>query len=97
MAMSRYRNDPAIRGGKILKTNESVVRVRQAALANQLLMQVRVLQEGERLDIIAGEVYGDGRLWWIIAAASGIGWFLQVPPGTRINVPVSMDQIARLI
>jgi hypothetical protein len=58
---------------------------------------LRVLQEGERFDIIAGEVYGDGRLWWIIAAASGIGWFLQVPPGTRINVPVSMDQIARLI
>lgn len=97
MALSRYRNDLQIRGGKILQTNESVLRVRQATIGGQLLVQQRVLQEGERLDIIAGQLYGDGRLWWIIAAASGIGWMLQVPPGTLLNVPLSLEQIARLV
>ncbi len=97
MALSRYRNDLQIRGGKILQTNESVLRVRQATISGQLLVQQRVLQEGERLDIIAGQLYGDGRLWWIIAAASGIGWALQVPPGTLLNIPLSLDQIARLV
>jgi nucleoid-associated protein YgaU len=97
MALSRYRNDLQIRGGKILQTNESVARIRQAFLAGQLTTQQRVLQEGERLDIIAGQAYGDGRLWWVIAAASGIGWFLQVPPGTLLEVPLSLEQISRLV
>ena len=39
------------------------------------------------MDIIAHSEYGDGRLWWVIAAASGIGWGLQVPPGTIIKMP----------
>jgi hypothetical protein len=97
MALSRYRNDLQIRGGKILQTNESVTRVRRATQGGQLLIQQKVLQEGERLDIIAGQIYGDGRLWWIIAAASNIGWMLQVPPGTLLNIPLSLDQIARLV
>lgn len=97
MALSRYRNDLQIRGGRILQTNESVLRVRQAVQGGQLLVQQRLLQEGERLDIIAGHLYGDGRLWWIIAAASNIGWMLQVPPGTLLNIPLSLDQISRLV
>jgi hypothetical protein len=97
MALSRYRNDLQIRGGKILQTNESTVRIRQAFLSGQLATQQRILQEGERLDIVAGQVYGDGRLWWIIAAASGIGWFLQVPPGTIMEIPLSLEQISRLV
>lgn len=54
------------------------------------------LHESERLDIIAGQRYGDGRLWWIIAAASNIGWGLQVPPGTLIRVP-NLDDVARYV
>lgn len=97
MALSRYRNDLQIRGGTILQTNESIFKIRQAVLLGQILTQQRILQEGERLDIIAGQLYGDGRLWWIIAAASNIGWMLQVPPGTLLNVPLSLEQIARLV
>lgn len=97
MALSRYRGDLQIRGGKILQTNESVQRLRQALQTGRLVTQQRVLQEGERLDIIAGQLYGDGRLWWIIAAASGIGWPLQVPPGTLLTVPLSLEQVTRLV
>jgi hypothetical protein len=45
------------------------------------------LDEAERLDVLAGEFYGDGRLWWVICAASGIGFSPQVPAGTRIIIP----------
>ena len=48
------------------------------------------LREGERLDHVAFHYYGDTRLWWVIAAASDIGWGLQCPPGTHIRVPIDL-------
>ena len=53
--------------------------------------------EKERLDVLAGKIYGDGGYWWIIAAASGIGWSLQVPPGTRLKIPTKLEQILSLV
>jgi hypothetical protein len=55
------------------------------------------MQGEERLDIIAGELYGDASLWWIIAAASGIGWGMQCPPGTVLDIPTKIEQITRLV
>ena len=55
------------------------------------------LKEGQRLDILAGQRYGDASLWWIIAAASGIGWGLQVPPGTIVRVPKNLSDILAII
>ena len=40
----------------------------------------------DRLDTLAGTIYGDARYWWVLAAASDIGWCLQIPPGTLINI-----------
>ena len=40
----------------------------------------------DRLDSLAGSVYGDAKYWWVLAVASGIGWGLQIPPGTIINI-----------
>jgi len=51
----------------------------------------RSLKEGERLDVIAATEFGDGRLYWIIAAASNIGFAPQVPPGTLLRIPVLQD------
>ena len=53
-------------------------------------------KEDDRLDILAGKFYGDGRLWWVLAAASGIGWSLQVSPNTIIKVP-DITQIAQIV
>jgi hypothetical protein len=50
-----------------------------------------VLQQNQRLDTIAGDVYGNGKLWWIIAAASNIGWGLQCPAGTILLIPDLSD------
>lgn len=52
------------------------------------------VREGERLDTIAGRVYkGRSDLYWVIAAASKIGWSLQVPPNTKIKIPNLADVI----
>ena len=53
--------------------------------------------EGDRLDHLAGKFYGSGTLWWIIAAASGVGWGLQVPPGTLLAIPTRLGQINALV
>jgi len=45
------------------------------------------------LDHIAGKELGDSQLWWVIAAASRIGWWLQVPPGTVLRIPTKMTQV----
>jgi len=57
----------------------------------------RTIKQGERLDIIAGQVYGNSSYWWVIAAASGIGWGLQVPGGTVINIPSNLEDINLLV
>jgi hypothetical protein len=55
------------------------------------------LRDGERLDHVAHRFYGDGRLWWIIAAASDIGWGLQCPPGTFLRIPMDLGVISKSI
>jgi nucleoid-associated protein YgaU len=97
MALSRYQNDGVTQGGKILQTARGVMRIRSAIKAGALVYRVIIVREGERLDKIAGEVYGDGRLWWVIAAASNIGWWMQVPAGTHLRVPTDLGQVIGLV
>ena len=54
------------------------------------------IKEGQRLDKIAHDFYGDARLWWIIAAASGIGWWLQMPEDIVLYIPTNLDEISNL-
>ena len=86
----------AIKNGTVLKTAGAIESIRLAVRNNQISLTTRVLKEGERLDKIAGEMYNDGRLWWIIAAASGIGWAPQVPPGTFLLIPTDLSQVSGL-
>lgn len=97
MSFSRYENDTTARGGKILATNQSLQNIRDGIRSGSISFTEIVLTEAERLDIIAGRSYGDGRLWWVIAAASGIGWWLQAPAGTRIVVPTDLQQIQAIL
>ena len=55
-----------------------------------------VSESGKRLDHYSFEEYEEARNWWIIAAASGIGWWLQVAPGTVLRIPTDLDQIEQL-
>ena len=97
MAFSRYTRSRKLNLGTKVGTTEISRIIRNAVNNGQINVDVHMLQEGERLDTIAGEAYGDGRYWWIIAAASGIGWGLQVPPGTRILIPTNISQIEGII
>jgi nucleoid-associated protein YgaU len=96
MYINRYESDSVI-GGKILGTNGVIQRIQNAVRSGNLSVTEMTIQEGDRLDVIAGRFYGDGRLWWVIAAASGIGWWLQVTPGTLIVIPTDIAQVKGLV
>lgn len=87
MAISRYANSPVLAFGQFLGTSTVVSAIRAAIKSGAIPVKTIIVRGRERLDTIAGDVYGDGRLWWVLATASNIGWGLQVPPGTVISVP----------
>ena len=47
-----------------------------------------ITQDGDRLDSLAFEFYGDQHLWWFIARANNLKT-MNVSAGTRIRIPVS--------
>jgi hypothetical protein len=88
MAFRRDLRTPILFAGKQYGTNESIRKIRQGIADGRIaVLERRQIQEGERLDSIAGRRYGRADLGWIIAAASNIGWILQVPPGIEIVIP----------
>lgn len=97
MTLSRYAGNTKIEGGKKFSTSFGHTNIRKAAIEGRISINQYAVQEGERLDIIAGRVYGNSRLWWVISAASGIGWGLQVPPGTLLLIPSNLGQIEGII
>ncbi len=97
MSVSRYRRTTRLAGGTKLGTSRTPVILHRAAKSGALACTTYVTKEDERLDILAGKYLGNAQLWWVIAACSGIGWFLQVPPGTRIKIPRNVQQVMQYI
>jgi len=96
MAISRYtfaKQVDRFRYG----TNEINSKIFKAVENDAIQIQTFILEEGQRLDHFAGSFYGTSSLWWVIAAASGIGWGLQVPPGTVLRVPKDINQVYQVI
>lgn len=81
------------RAGRYFGTSRANRIVRDMIKRNTIQYNVVALQESERLDIVAQRVYNDSSMWWIIAAASNIGWGLQVPAGTYLIIPTDIDKI----
>jgi hypothetical protein len=94
--IKRYDTAPLLALGKQYGTCRAHAYIRRAISAGTLRYEQVMLRGSERLDTMSGELYGDGRLWWILAAASNVGWSLQVPAGTMINVP-DLNDVARLL
>lgn len=97
MPFSRYNRTPTMAAGQQLSTARAIEIVRRGISNGNIKLTNQIVMRGdERLDTIAGEVYGDARYWWVLAAASDIGWCLQCPPGTIINIP-DLSDVAALI
>jgi hypothetical protein len=96
MAVSRYRRTDVLDLGRQYGTGRAHEAIRAAVKAGTLACEELTLKEAQRLDHLAGVKYQNTRYWWIIAAASDIGWGLQVPPGTHIRVP-NLEQALRLV
>jgi len=89
---SRYPQSTRIQQ-RFYGTSEARKIVRALVKNKSIGYHVVALQESERLDIVAQRHYGDSSLWWVIAAASGIGWGLQVPAGTHLIIPKEVSRI----
>ena len=68
----------------------------QAVQDNKIDYDIKISTLGDRLDHIAYLQYQNANYWWIIASASGIGWWLQMPANVVLYIPKSVDQIIRL-
>jgi nucleoid-associated protein YgaU len=96
MPIRRYNTSNVISLGTKLGTGQAHTFIRQAIANGNLQYTTDVIKGFVRLDTIAGKVYGDSTLWWVIAAASDIGWGLQVPPDTVIKIP-NIQQVEILL
>lgn len=92
----RYARTPVLLFGKKFGTSFAVPAIRENVQNGNIRFNDLIVQENERLDILAGQFYGEGRLWWVIAAASEVGWGLQVPPGTMLRIP-NIEDVAKIV
>lgn len=96
---SRYENSNIITNSKKLQSDGSVAYVRRLETTIYPTFNTShaedtyiLSQEGDRLDALAKEFYGDEIFWHVIAKVNGIGkGSLFVPPGIVIKVPYFDD------
>jgi len=97
MAFSRYASDGLSADGQGLRVSTAYSNLRAAIRSGEIAVtRTLLLTQADRLDNLAGALYGDSRYWWVIAAASNIGWGLQVPPGTIIFIP-DLQQVESIV
>lgn len=96
MTIRRYTRTPTFGLGFRFGTSFAIPTIRENIKNGNIRFEEIVLQEYERLDILAGKFYSDSKLGWVIAAASNIGWMPQVPPGTVIRIP-NIDDVSKFV
>ena len=99
MAFSRYSRTTTakVKGKSVMYSSRACYIIFNAVSSGAMVSEEFVLSQGMRLDTVSANYYGDASYWWVIAAASGIGWQCQVPPGTLLKVPVSIADVANLV
>ena len=95
MGISRYTFSRRKNG--VVDPSKASFVIRKAIESGGVEFTLVTMEAGQRLDQIAGQFYGDGSLWWVIAAASGIGWGMQVPPGVVLFVPTDPEEVITLL
>jgi len=83
--MSRYNSTPEIRDTKNIKRRGTTIFPVIPASSSDIYIETTSL---ERLDKLAHTFYDDESLWWIIAAANGLGkGSLVIPSNTKLRIP----------
>ena len=95
--IGRYTFSKRLENNKAIGPSRAGTILYRAVINGTLGVTQRTLEERERLDTIAHEVYGSASFWWVISAASGIGWALQVPPGTLLRIPTNLSEALTLL
>lgn len=96
MALNRYAQDPILGFGTHFGTARALNAIRNGIKNGSIAFKIDMVRGNDRLDVVAGREYGDGSLWWVIAAASDVGWMFQVVPGTKIVIPKIEDVLSSI-
>lgn len=51
-----------------------------------------ITQDGDRLDHLANQFYGDAGMWWYIAKANNLH-FMTIEIGTTLRIPTQINNI----
>ena len=94
MSLNRYTRAPIYGVNSRYGISFAIPAIRANIELGNIRYTELISKEKERLDILAGQIYGDARLWWVIAAASSIGFSPQVPPGISLKIP-NIDDVSR--
>jgi len=97
MSISRYSYVDFLNNGNAISNSDCVEVISRGIKSGLIDFDNLTLAGSQRLDVIAGQYYGDSSFWWVIAAASGIGWSLQLPPGTFLRIPTNLEQVFVLL
>ena len=97
MAISRYEYSTSVNDGKGIGKPYNIHLISKYIDRGLIEYNTYVIKASERLDQIAGAVYGDSSYWWIIAAASKIGWAMQLPQGTILRVPKKLSEVIEIL
>ena len=93
--MNRYEDIPIIRGDELNNKKQHYSTVSYPEIPLSPSDTYIITTVGDRLDILAQQIYKDKGLWWILSIANvGLAQnSLYIPVGTQLRVPVNVQNI----
>lgn len=92
--MNRYKDISTIRDKKGQRKKAAIIYPIPPLSSTDTYIRTTTV---ERLDLLANKFYGDLTLWWVLAAANGLGkGSLYVPVDSIIRIP-DVNSISNLI
>ena len=91
--MSRYSNTKITRKSLLPKQKNNVLSYNTTLYQRipETNGDLHVIStEGDRLDNLAFQFYGDSNMWWYIAKANDLT-AINIPAGTSLRIPASTD------
>ena len=91
--MGRYNNTKIARSKKTQSRENTFNRYRTTIYQGSIFSNSDtyvISQDGDRLDLLAHQFYGDASLWWYIAQANHLNT-MNIEPGTSLRIPASTE------